>query len=104
MAVKTETLTLVRVYLTESEHRARELLQLLKTSGIRGATLLRGVSGFGQSGKWHQADWADVIGDLPLILEFADTPAQVDAVLPRLLQQAKPRHVMRSTVEVLLPD
>ena len=102
--MKSETLSFVRVYLTESEHRARELLQFLKSSGIRGATLLRGVTGFGQSGKWHQADWADLIGDLPLILEFADAPEKVDAVLPQLLRQTKPRHVMRSSVEALSPD
>jgi len=102
--VKTETLMMVRVYLTESEHRARELLQILKSAGIRGATLLRGVSGFGQSGKWHQADWADLVGDLPLILEFADSPAQIDSVLPRLLLETKPRHVMRFPVETLMPD
>jgi len=102
--MKTESLILVRVYLTESEHRARELLQFLKSAGIRGRTLLRGVSGFGQSGKWHEAAWADLIGDLPLILEFADAPAKVDAVLPQLLKQTKPRHVMRSGVEALSPD
>jgi hypothetical protein len=102
--MKTENLMMVRVYLTEHEHRARELLEYLRDSGIRGATLLRGVSGFGQSGKWHQADWADLVGDLPLILEFADSPARVDAVLPGLLAQTKPRHVLRFPLEALLPD
>jgi len=102
--MKTENLMMVRIYLTESEHRARQLLELLRDAGVRGATLLRGVSGFGQSGKLHTADWADLIGDLPLILEFADTEDKVNQVLPPLLQQTKPRHVLRFPVEVILSD
>lgn len=104
MAMKIDTLMMVRVYLTESEHRARQLLELLHASKIGGATLIRGISGFGQSGRWHSADWSDLIGDLPLILEFADTADKVDEVLPQLLQQARPRHVFRFPIEMLSPD
>ena len=102
--MKTETLMMVRVYLTESEHNARQLLAMLRDEGVRGATLLRGVSGFGQSGKWHSADWADVIGDLPLILEVVDSADKVQKVLPKLLRQTKPRHVYCFPVEAVLSD
>lgn len=102
--MRAEALIMIRVYLTESEHRARELLRYLHDARVRGATLMRGVSGFGQSGRWHEASWSDVVGDLPLILEFADEAARVDAVLPELLRQTKPRHVLRFAVEAMLPD
>lgn len=102
--MKTEHLMMVRVYLTEHEHRAQALLEHLRKAGVRGATLMRGIAGFGVHGKMHRADWTDLIGDLPLVLEFMDTPAQVDKVLPGLLSQTEPHHVVRFPVEVMLPD
>jgi PII-like signaling protein len=91
---------MVRVYLTESQHKARDLLKLLHDAGLSGATLMRGVSGFGHTGHWHQADWSDLVGDLPLILEFVDTPQKIDAVLPKLLEQTDPSHVVTWPVQV----
>ena len=69
------------------------------TPAFAGATLLRGISGFGQSGRLHQADWTDVVGDLPLVLEFVDTPEKVNAVLPSLLEQTDPNHVLTWPVQ-----
>ena len=96
--MKTETLTMVRIYLTESEHHAHKLLEFLRSSGVRGATLIRGVSGFGQSGRWHEVGWADLIGDLPLILEFAEAPDKValSRQLVRLATDVPVRMVKRA--------
>ncbi len=99
-----EQLEMVRVYLTESEHRAQALLDMLLASGIRGATLLRGISGFGKSGVMHRADWLDLAGDLPLVLEFSDTKERIDAVLTKLLNMTEPGHVLRWPVQGLYPD
>lgn len=95
-----QKLTMVRIYLTESEHHARKLLDTLHDAGIRGATLLRGISGFGGSGRLHEVGFADLVGDLPLILEFVDTMDKVDAVLPILREMSKPGHVLRWPVEL----
>lgn len=102
--MQAEQLEMVRVYLTESEHRAQKLLDLLLEAGIRGATLLRGISGYGASGVLHRADWLDIAGDLPLVLEFADSPEKIEAVLPRLLAQTEAGHVLRWPVQALRPD
>lgn len=87
-------LMMVRVYLTESEHKAHDLLKYLKDAGILGATLMRGISGYGASGTLHRADWLDISGNLPLLLEFSDKADKVEAVLPGLLEQTEPGHVL----------
>lgn len=101
---RTERLTMVRVYLTESEHSAQSLLEYLREQGVRGATLLRGIAGFGRTGVMHRADWLAIAGDLPLILEFMDSAEKVEAVLPELLRHTEPGHVLRWPVEVLASD
>lgn len=101
MSMHEESLEMVRIYLTESEHKAQTLLELLREADIRGATLLRGISGFGASGVLHRADWTDMAGDLPLVLEFADTADKISTVLPKLLEHTEAGHVLRWQVHSL---
>lgn len=49
-----------------------------------GATIVRGVQGFSLDGIMHDASLLDLSLDLPLILEFFDTPERVEAILNRL--------------------
>lgn len=97
--MKTKSCVMVRIYLTESEHRAQKLLDYLHEFRVRGATLFRGISGFGASGVMHRADWLAISGDLPLVLEFTDTAEVVDTVLPRLLESVEQGHVVKWPVE-----
>jgi len=62
-------ITMVRVYLTEAEgQRLKKLLKYLHDdSQVCGVTVLRGISGFGQSGKIHAAHLVDLSLDLPII-------------------------------------
>jgi len=100
--IQTELL-MVRIYLTESEHKAHQLLEFLRESGVMGASLLRGISGYGASGTLHRADWLDLSGDLPLLLEFVDDAAKVEAVIPELLQKTEPGHMLCWRVTGLAP-
>lgn len=75
----------VRIYLTEAEHRLRPLLAYLHDKAhIRGVTVLRGISGFGQSGQMHAAGLVDLSLDLPLVVEFFDSPIHVTETLAHL--------------------
>ena len=102
--MKTKSYVMVRVYLTESEHSAQKLLEYLHESRVRGATLYRGISGFGASGVMHRADWLAISGDLPLVLEFTDTPETVEAILPGLLKDVEQGHVVKWPVECVEAD
>ena len=77
--------TMVRVYLTESEKTLKILLaKLHDEEKVRGVTVFRGISGFGRSGKVHSATLLDLSLDLPVVIEFFDEPAKVQRILAHL--------------------
>jgi PII-like signaling protein len=63
---------------------AKAVVERLRSEGLRGATVLKGISGFGGSGQVHTASIVDVATDLPLIILAVDEPAKIDQVLPLL--------------------
>ncbi len=81
----------VRIYIGEHDHAAgahrplwEELLLLLRDEGAAGATMFRGLAGFGAHSHLHLARVADLVPDLPVVVEWIDTPEQVDRLLPML--------------------
>ncbi|MDE2465845.1 MAG: DUF190 domain-containing protein [Alphaproteobacteria bacterium] len=79
--------TMVRIYIKEADHGRRgnlmqEIMRLLHDQHrVAGITVFRGIAGFGTSGEVHSADLLRLNIDLPLVIEFFDTPAVVDAAL-----------------------
>jgi uncharacterized protein len=79
----------VTVYVGESdrwEHRAlyEAIVEMLRREGCAGATVVRGIEGFGKGSRIHTANILRLSEDLPVVITFVDTPQRVDAVLPRL--------------------
>jgi CBS domain-containing protein len=79
----------VRIYLSEGGKVGREpawlaIIELLRRENAQGATLLRGASGFGSTGRIHTPHLVDVAQDLPMIVEWIDTPESVERLLPRV--------------------
>lgn len=79
----------VIVYFGESDHyegRALHaaLLEFLKREGAAGATVVRGLSGFGAHSRIHTAKIVDISFDLPLRLEWVDQPEAVERLLPQV--------------------
>lgn len=78
-------ITLAKIYSREKEHRLQKLLKTLHDEDrVMGATIIRGVQGFGLDGIMHDSSLVDLSLDLPLVLEFFDTPERVEAILDRL--------------------
>lgn len=93
---------IARVYLTEGQHLLDRLLTMLHDEAkVRGVTVFRGVAGFGASGKIHENSLVDLSLDLPLVVEFFDKPARVEAALDDLMEIVKPGHVVSWDVDVL---
>ena len=59
----------VRIYLTDSKTARAVLDYLKKETEIRGITVLRGISGFGDM-SGHISFWVDWMFDLPITIEF----------------------------------
>ena len=80
---------LMRVFIGESdqwEHRPlyMALVELFRRNGLAGATVLKGVAGFGARSLVHTASLLQLSTDLPLIIEVVDSQEHVDRVLPAI--------------------
>jgi PII-like signaling protein len=64
---------------TEIVHRAHE-------AGLIGASVFRGIEGFGASGRVHTTRLLDLTEDLPVSVVIVDTAERVQAFLPELEQ------------------
>lgn len=94
-AVKTEDITIVRLYLTEGQGQLDTLLKRLHDwEKLRGVTVFRGISGYGGSGVMHASRFVDLSLDLPIVVEFFDEPHKVDAVMDHLSTVIKPGHMV----------
>jgi len=70
--MKTADVVMVRIYITESSHLLNKIVAYLKTEvKIRGISVFRAISGFGETGD-HTASLIDLSLDLPLTIEFFD--------------------------------
>ncbi len=79
----------VTIYIGESDHHQGKalymaLLQLLKREGASGATVIRGLAGFGANSRIHTASIVDLSADLPIRLEWVDRPEVVERLLPQV--------------------
>ena len=60
------------------------IVELLRRKHYAGATVLRGIMGFGASSTVH-TDRIEVLSlDLPIVVECIETAERIDAVLPEL--------------------
>jgi hypothetical protein len=81
--------TLMRIFIGESDkYRGRPLyealLQRLRERGLAGATVLRGVAGFGASSTVHTEKILRLSLDLPIIVEVVETEEAIESVFPDL--------------------
>ena len=87
--------TVARIYITEGDHIQKTILEILHDEmKVRGVTCLRGISGFGASGKLHSSDLLDLSLDLPVVIEFFDEDAVVTRALEKLEALIPPGHVI----------
>lgn len=84
----------VRVYITESSHLLNKIIQYLKNEAkIRGVSVFRAISGFGESGD-HTASLMDLSLDLPLTIEFFDGKDKIEPALNHLSEIIKDEHIV----------
>ena len=97
---------LLRVFIGESDrdgHRPayQAIVELARREGLAGATVLRGLAGFGHSSRIHTASILRLSEDLPIVVEIVDTAERIDAFLPKLEPLVGGGLVTLERVEVL---
>ncbi len=78
---------LLRVFVGEADHHdGRPLYEALvlkaREMGMAGATVVRGVQGFGAHSRLHTAKVLRLSEDLPMVIEIVDREERVRAFLP----------------------
>ncbi len=85
---------IVRIYVMESSHLLSHIVNYLKTeANIRGISVFRAISGFGERGN-HTASLVDLSLDLPLAIEFFDSKDKVESALEHLSKIIKHEHIV----------
>jgi len=79
---------------TEIVHRAHK-------AGLAGATVLRGVEGYGASNLIHTTRLLSLSDDLPMVIVIIDTHDRVDAFLPQLDELVNEGLVILDDCEVI---
>jgi uncharacterized protein len=79
----------VSIYLSDgAKHHGipvySSLLDFLFHSGIAGATVIKGVAGFGHSHRIHSAHILEISDLLPIKIEFIETREKVNAIMPEI--------------------
>jgi PII-like signaling protein len=80
---------LVRIFIGESDRWHHQplsvaLLERLRREGFAGATMFRGIAGFGANSVLHSSHLLRLSEDLPIVIEVVDTQEHIDRLLPIL--------------------
>ena len=80
---------LLRIFVGESDRHGHiplyeSIVLKAKENGLAGATVLRGVMGFGRQSVMHTAKILRLSEDLPMVVEIVDGLEKIEAFLPIL--------------------
>lgn len=97
---------LLRIFIGESDTWHGKplyvaIVQRLRELGLAGATVIRGIEGFGAHSHLHTARLLRLSEDLPLIIEVVDREDRIQAALPSLDEMVTEGLVTLETVEVI---
>jgi CBS domain-containing protein len=97
----------VRIYVNEGDkvgwkpaHLA--VLEFLRRENAQGATVVRGTEGFGATGQIHVSHLVDVAGDLPIVVEWIDSPQVVERLIGRVKEMVPRGLITVDETEIVL--
>lgn len=98
--------TALRVFIGESdtwhgEPLYRAIVLRARDTGLAGATVLRGIEGFGAHSRLHTARILRLSEDLPVVVEIVDTPEKIAAFLPILDEMVSEGLVTTQQLDVI---
>ncbi|OGR36893.1 MAG: signal transduction protein [Desulfovibrionales bacterium GWA2_65_9] len=105
MKIRTEA-EVLRIYVGESDHVGSKLLyeaivEEAQRRGLAGATVTRGLLGFGAGSHVHTAKILRLSEDLPMVVEIVDRPERIQAFLPLLEDMLGEGVITRHTVAAI---
>lgn len=97
---------LLRIFIGESDrHGAQPLytaiVEAARRSGLGGATVFKGIEGFGGHSVVHAARVFDLSTDLPVLIELVDTEEKIGSFIPQLDEMVTEGLITLESVEVI---
>jgi uncharacterized protein len=80
---------LMRIHISENDKLGRKplyeaLVDLMIEEGFAGATVLRGIAGFGVHSIYHTDKLLELSSSLPIIIEVVASQDKIDGVMPKI--------------------
>jgi PII-like signaling protein len=99
--------TLMRIHIGESDKwhgkpLYEAIVEMLRKEKFSGATVLRGVGGYGSSSVYHTDKLLRLSQDLPIILEVIESQERIEQILPRLDEMVDGGLITLEKVRVIL--
>ncbi|MBN1806463.1 MAG: DUF190 domain-containing protein [Sedimentisphaerales bacterium] len=97
---------LLRIFIGEADKYEGKplyevIIKLARQKGMAGATVIRGLMGFGAHSRMHTAKILRLSEDLPIIIEIVDEPEKIEALLPDIDQMIREGLVTLEKIRVI---
>ncbi|MGZ4690938.1 MAG: DUF190 domain-containing protein, partial [Acidimicrobiia bacterium] len=94
------------IYIGETDqHHHRplytEIVERAHAAGLAGATVVRGMEGFGASSHIHTTRILRLSEDLPVVIVIVDITERIDAFLPQLDELITEGLVVREQIDIV---
>ena len=98
---------LLRIFIGESDRwhgraLAEAIVLMLREEGLAGATVVRGIEGFGADSRIHTAHILRLSEDLPIVIEVVDREERIRSVLPKLDDMVQEGLVCVADVDIVM--
>lgn len=96
----------LRIYIGESDHWKRQslyqaIVHKAKELDLAGATVFRGLMGYGANSRIHTASIIDLSSDLPILVEIIDSEEYIEKLLPYLDEMLEEGMITIDDIEVI---
>jgi uncharacterized protein len=97
---------LLRIFIGESDRYGAQplytaIVERARRGGMSGATVFKGIEGFGGHSVVHAARIFDLSMDLPVLIEIVDTEEKIEAFIPVLDEMVHEGLITLETVQVI---
>ena len=98
--------TLMRIFIGEQKKHGHKplyqaIVEMLRKEKLAGATVLRGIAGFGAKSHLRSANLLALSQDLPMVVECVDTRENIDRVMPKIDEMVTDGLVTLENIEVI---
>ena len=98
---------LLRIFIGESDKYEgtllyKYLIELFRKEGLAGATVLRGIAGFGKSSHLHTTSILRLSTDLPIVIEVVDKKENIEKIKPQLDKVIEQGLITEEKVKIIL--